>query len=237
MKSYIIHLERAKVRQARVDYLSQVLPGDVRVLDAVDGQKLTTTEQAAYSRHLYRPRYPFTLRQSEIACFLSHRKAWQLIADGPDDFAIVAEDDIMLDETVFAKSYNLAVDHMTADSFIRFPVSDRETPAREISTTDDISLFIPKFIGLGMHLQFIGRDYARRLLEATETFDRPVDTLLQMHWITNAIPLTVTPSGVTEMDANIGGSGISQKMSLPQKVWREIARPLYRSAIRSHPVT
>ena len=236
MKSFILHLERAKDREPRVDYLSHLLPGDVEVVNAVDGQALTSIELAAFNRNLHRPRYPFALRHSEIACFHSHRKVWKMIVDSSDDFALVAEDDIMLDTAVFAKSYALAVDKMTADSFIRFPVANRENPLRTVSSNDENSLFIPKFIGLGMHLQLIGRTYASRLLEATERFDRPVDTLLQMHWVTKSVPMTILPSGVAEMDADIGGSSISEGKSFLQTLRREIARPIYRIAINMRAV-
>lgn len=236
MKNYIIHLARAKEREARVQYLTDILPGDVEILEAVDGQLLGADCLAAYSRHIHHPRYPFELRYSEIACFHSHRKSWQKIANGSDDFALICEDDILLDETIFPIALALATEQISPDSFIRFPVSVRETFVKEIATDNGISLFKPKYIGLGMHLQLVGRDYARKLLDFTQTFDRPVDTLLQMHWVSQLIPYSIQPSGVSEMDKDIGGSSIGQKMSVSQKMWRELKRPIYRNSLKKHPI-
>ncbi len=47
--------------------------------------------------------------------------------------------------------------------------------------------------------QFVSNAAARRLLAVTERFDRPVDTFLQMSWITGVELLTFTPSGVYEI--------------------------------------
>ncbi len=231
MKSYIIHLDRATAREDRVDLLRTQLPGEVEVISAIDGQVLTDDQRAHYQRNLYRPRYPFRLRDSEIACFLSHRKTWQQIVDSGDDYALVAEDDILLDPDHFNQALALATAHMTADRLIRFPIINREIAAEMLAETDDIRLFQPKMTALGMHLLLIGRNTAERLLDFTRRFDRPVDTLLQMVWETGVKPYTLWPSGVKEMDTDIGGSLIGSRKSFSEKLWREIGRPLYRLQI------
>ena len=77
-EAFIIHLARAEARKPQVERLAATLPLPINVINAVDGLALGDREiEAAYRRHLYRPRYPFALRKAEIGCFLSHRKAWQ----------------------------------------------------------------------------------------------------------------------------------------------------------------
>lgn len=231
MKSYIVHLQRAIARKDRVAYLKSNLPGDVYTLDAIDGQTLTETARASYEPKLYRPHYPFGLRDSEIACFHSHRKAWQTIVETGDEFALLAEDDIVLDSTVFECAFDLAKQHISPDRYIRFPIVQREFAASPIARAGEVDIVKPDIIGLGMHLQLIGRNYAEALLKKTEKFDRPVDTFLQMHWVTNQTPLSVYPSGVSEQDASIGGSMIGKKMRIREKIHHEIMRPIYRRSI------
>ena len=231
MKSFIIHLDRATAREGRVNLLRSQLPGTVEVVSAIDGRSLTHEQRAQYQRHLHRPRYPFPMRDSEIACFLSHRKTWQTIIDGTDPYALVAEDDIFLDSDLFATALALVRENMTPDSFIRFPIIPREIPAATIAKSEKCTIFHPKMVGLGMQLQLIGRNYAKTLLHMTQVFDRPVDTLLQMVWTTGVQPTAIWPSGVREMDTEIGGSLIGSKKFIPERLWRELVRPLYRVQI------
>ena len=87
--------------------------------------------------------------------------------------------------------------------------------------------------------QLVSAAHARHLLEITERFDRPVDTLLQMNWVTG-VPLScAVPSGLSDRTEEAGGSTISLKSqkALSQKLSREIRRFLYRSRIRARSTT
>ena len=92
-------------------------------------------------------------------------------------------------------------------------------------------LFYPAEIALGMQLQLVSRQAAKQLLKATECFDRPVDTFLQMRWLTDVSSKVASPSGVHEIDAQLGGTTIGQKKSLWEILHREIMRPVYRFKI------
>ncbi|TPM24261.1 glycosyltransferase family 25 protein [Mesorhizobium sp. B2-3-5] len=35
------------------------------------------------------------LTEAEVCCFLSHRRCWQIIVDGPDQYGAVFEDDVV----------------------------------------------------------------------------------------------------------------------------------------------
>ena len=72
---------------------------------------------------------------------------------------------------------------------------------------------------------------AKPLLKAIPCFDRPVYTFLQMHWLTDVSSKVVLPSGVYEIDAQLGGTTIGQKKSLWEILHREIMRPVYRFKI------
>jgi GR25 family glycosyltransferase involved in LPS biosynthesis len=89
----------------------------------------------------------------------------------------------------------------------------------------------PLPVGLGMVAQLVSRDAARKLLAATRKFDRPVDTTVQMFWVTGVRPLAVQPGGVEEISSKLGGSTIKRKKSALDKLGREILRPLYRRRI------
>jgi GR25 family glycosyltransferase involved in LPS biosynthesis len=228
----IIHLDRAVARLPQVDSMKKAVKLDSHVVRAVDGRQLTETQKQYYRRRLTRPTYPFRLRNSEIAAFHSHRACWQKILDGDLDVALILEDDLHLQEDVFPRALNLALLNIRPGDFIRFPIKVREKAMKKVGALDEIGLHTYNQIALGMVAQLVTRDAARSLLAASEQFDRPVDNFLQMQWVHDVRVLTVWPSGVREISADLGGSMIGQKDSLWPKLRREILRPFYRCKIR-----
>jgi GR25 family glycosyltransferase involved in LPS biosynthesis len=232
--SFIIHLDRAVGRKSQVTDLGSVLPEPVRVMDAVDGQRIDPA-LTAYRRLRWFPPYPFRLRCGEIGAFMSHRAVWQTIVDDGLDWALIVEDDVAIDPGRFDQALQLALAHFDGSSVVRFPVDGYDRHGPTIARDGDIRLLRPYRPGLGMFTQLVGREAARRLLDATEIFDRPVDSALQMHWKTGVRLLAVTPSGVSHISASLGGSAIHQRKSAVSRISHEMLRPLYRGwiALRS----
>ncbi|MGU3574511.1 glycosyltransferase family 25 protein [Brucellaceae bacterium C25G] len=233
IKAFIIHLQRATDRRVQVEHLRDQLPVETEIIEAVDNQNLSDQDiSGVYHRALHKPAYPFTLSRNEIACFLSHRKAWQAIVDQNLDAGFVVEDDIAL-TTDFGKCFATAQEMLTQkdDCFIRFPFRDREE-GDVIFTDSDVKVLRPRHVGLGMVAQLVSRQAALKLLKNTVVFDRPVDTFAQMNWITQVDMLTLQPGGVAEISRDLGGSTIKNKKGLLDKLKREILRPRYRSQLR-----
>lgn len=229
MKSYIIHLPKAVARQETAYDLLKQLP-NAQILEATDALDFAEEHtHETYKRHLHTPRYPFSLRNTEIACFLSHRRAWQEIAEGDSDMAFVVEDDVVLNMKFFDAALTAALEKATSEDFVRFPCV-KQTGIQMEAHTARVSK--PDNVGLGMQAQLVGRSAARRLLQATDHFDRPVDTTLQLTWRTGQPILEVMPSGVGEISRKIGGSTIGAKKKFSERLYREIARPYYRAALR-----
>jgi len=228
-KALIIHLKRATDRRPQVDRLKKQCPLPAEVIDAVDGEILDAeTVRSTYHRSIHEPHYPFELRTAETACFLSHRKCWQTILDQNLDAALILEDDVELDDPVFRDALKLASQHFTCDDFVRFPAKRREVAAATRAATASHELIVPRVAGVGMVGQLVGKGAARTLLETTQIFDRPVDSFLQMAWITGVWPTSVYPSGISEKSAQLGGSRISKQKSWSETLRREILRPWYR---------
>jgi len=230
IKAFIIHLDRARERNQHIVSLQNSIPMATQIIEAIDSDTLDHAAIAAvYRRRLHRPYYPFRLSACEIACFLSHRKAWQAIVDLKLEAALVMEDDVAL-TAEFAAILAFARQHITAKSFIRFPFRCSEKGTVEAQTAH-IRLIRPTPVGLGQVAQIIGYDAARQLLAATRYFDRPVDTLLQLFWITGVRPYSLLPGGVSEISAQLGGSTLKKQRKFKEKLYREIMRPLYRNKI------
>ena len=107
----------------------------------------------------------------------------------------------------------------------------REKPRNTSVKLDNISIFEPTFVGLGTQAQIVTYDAARRLLERTERFDRPIDVYLQLRWKHGVRILTLWPNGVREHSSSLGGSLIGKERKNSNKLRRELLRPLYRATI------
>jgi GR25 family glycosyltransferase involved in LPS biosynthesis len=231
IKAFIVHLGRAKQRAAQVDRLVAALPVPADIIDAVDGLTLSEANRdRVYRRNLHKPAYPFVLSNSEVACFLSHRKAWAAIVEQGLDAGFVIEDDVALNAD-FPAAFAAATACLTPGAFVRFPFrADRET-GEEILSRDATRVIRPRTVGLGMVAQLVSRGAAIRLLQATEMFDRPVDTMVQMDWLLHLSPLAVVPGGVSEISSTLGGTSMKRQSTFSEKLAREILRPLYRAKV------
>lgn len=235
MRSFIIHMSSSQARRPNAELLRTQLP-DAEWIEAVNGRD---PEQIAgveiFAGNLFRPHYPFSLRPTEIGVFQSHRRIWQKLVDEGIDRAIIVEDDLGIDPERFRAALDMADRHATPERYIRIPVKQREAAADTLAESGGLSLILPQIIGLQCVCQIVGRNAARRLLDATQQIDRPVDTFLQMHWITGQPVHALLGSGNREMAAQIGGSTIQKKIPARQKLMRELKRAAYRAKLHRHP--
>ncbi len=228
MHSLIIHLPSARARQPNVARLLNVLP-NAQVMEAVRGaDALQVGAVSVRDGDLYSPRYPFALSAGEVGCFLSHRACWQRIVDEGWDYALIVEDDFHAEGALWADTLRLIEAHAGTQIYLRLPAKDREHPSGPVIEQGQSRLFLPRRIGLQTVAQVVGREAAARLLAVGETIDRPVDALLQMHWVTGQRVHTILPNGVQELTAALGGSTIQSKPPKSGQFMRELKRLTYR---------
>lgn len=99
MKTLVINLERETARLAHMRKVFGEQGLDFTVVKAVDA-KLLSPEDLKVGR-TGKPRF-YELGAGEIACFLSHRKCWEIAAQSEDAYTIICEDDIFLGENASA---------------------------------------------------------------------------------------------------------------------------------------
>ena len=228
-------MSSSTARRPNAEKLCAELP-NAELIEAVDGRD--PAQIAGVTLHpgnLHRPRYPFALRPAEIGVFESHRRIWRKMVDEGIDLAITAEDDLRIDPDRMSAALELLRPIATPDHYIRIPVKQRETAAQTLAERDGLRLILPKIIGLQCCCQVVGRKAAERLLVATDQIDRPVDTFLQMHWITGQPVHALLGSGNREVAGEIGGSTIQAKPPLTDKLTREFKRAAYRAQLHLHP--
>jgi glycosyl transferase family 25 len=234
LHGFIIHLRKATRRTPQVAWIADHLACPVTVVDAVDGSMLSQAERGAYREALHEPRYPFELSPGEQGAFHSHRACWKMIVDGECRAGLILEDDLEFTPAVFDQAVQLAKSCGIEDAYVRFPLRARESAPTVIAKDGDLRLIRPEIVALGAVGQVVGKEAARRLLAATENFDRPVDTFLQMRWVHGVRVLSVWPSSLREVSVNLGGSLIHQKTpGWGAKLAREWKRFWYRRAVNA----
>jgi GR25 family glycosyltransferase involved in LPS biosynthesis len=171
---------------------------------------------------------------TEIGCFLSYRRAWQAIIDEGLDAALIAEDDVAVASPRFVELIQRVAAAIRSEEYVRFPLHERGEGSVPPSADNSFAMLEPWLPGLGMQMQLVGREAARRLLAATEVFDRPVDSVVQMQWLHGARVLSARPVIIREVDYAVGGSVIQLKNGgLMHKVVHEVSRPILRMAVRA----
>jgi glycosyl transferase, family 25 len=202
------------------------------VLAAVDGARLTPQEvDQAYARRRFRPTYPFPLTRTEVGVFLSHRLAWRRIIDDALEFAFIFEDDAEIDPPAFAALVEFATLERPAWDYVLLPAQPirNGTP---VASRGGLTLMRPDAPPLRAIAQIVSFAAAKRLLDCTLPFDRPVDTLMQMTWVTGQPVLVASPSPIRDVSRETGGSTVQRKsMSLVERLRHEAMRPIYRAQV------
>ena len=231
-KAFILHLERASSRAATVQSLRASMAIESEVLAAVDGARLTPQEvDQAYARRRFRPTYPFPLTRTEVGVFLSHRLAWRRIVDDALDFAFIFEDDAEIDPAAFAALVEFVTLERPAWDYVLLPAQPirNGTP---VASRGGLALLRPDAPPLRAIAQIVSLAAAKRLLDRTLPFDRPIDTLMQMTWVTGQPVLVASPSPVRDVSRETGGSTVQRKsMSLVERLRHEAMRPIYRAQV------
>ena len=232
-KAFIIHLERAAGRKAAVEALRARLPVESEILPAVDGRLLSPEAvEAAYARARFSPRYPFSLALTEIGAFLSHRSAWSRIVDEGLDFALVFEDDAAIDPILFSALLEFVAAERARWDYVLMPAEGLEPSGAIVARRGALSLLRPHAPPLRAIGQIVSRAAAERLLQITAPFDRPIDTFLQMAWVTGITLLVATPTPIRDVSRDTGGTTVQRRrVGLLWRLHHEAMRPLYRAQV------
>jgi GR25 family glycosyltransferase involved in LPS biosynthesis len=235
----VIHLDRAVKREQNVEKIytdlakiSALKNFTKHTIQAVDGQKLTKQQKEShFQKNLIKPYIPDNVQISNnvIACFLSHRKAWQYIVNNNLDSGLIFEDDAQINPQVFSQALQVGFSNLRPNVIIRFKYNEPKAIESLFGTYND-NIYFPLIPSPVTVSYLISNSTAKKLLAMTEKFDRPVDEFLKLTNHTNIYSGEVYPSGIKDISNELGGStiGYINKDTLWQKIKRETNRLFYR---------
>ncbi|MFC3123082.1 glycosyltransferase family 25 protein [Agaribacter flavus] len=193
LQIFLINLDASEARlQSSSNQLASMGLGFERI-SAVNGGALSEAELNEYYsceknlREYYKPLTP-----GEIGCYLSHRKAWQSIVDRRLPYALILEDDFNIQTDLSVVDHFLSLDC----SFDYIKLSNYQNRERKVKIVKSIGKgCVVRFskIPAGTCAQIVSYEGAKKLLESSQSFGRPVDVDIQYWWERNIEVIGLVP--------------------------------------------
>jgi glycosyl transferase family 25 len=175
VKVYVINLDRRKDRLEFMLKQAEARSFTFERIAAVDG---TAPDLLARAENL-RPGFQgMQISSTELACFESHRKAWEAFLETGESYGLIMEDDVVVSPE-FADFLNDSwipedADFVRLETFLRLTNFD----LRPVSVTAGRRLHRLRSSIWGAGAYVLSRQVAERLLEETTVPSDPVDDVL-----------------------------------------------------------
>jgi glycosyl transferase family 25 len=225
---YVISLLHADLRRESVKKQLESSSHPWRFVDAVMADSDEVREMLArceLSELWHKP-----LRPGEIACYLSHRKVWQMMQQERVSHGLILEDDFCLKRSI--------------DDIIAI-LSKIQTPFGLVKLNGEpkISRVVERVLHDGQEHelrrafsltgitvgQWVSAEALPKLIEKTQTIQRPIDMDYKHCWEYPLEIVHIHPLLVDEMSAELGGS-----MILHRKERKTLRSWLKRWKLKSH---
>ncbi|MBE0370076.1 glycosyltransferase family 25 protein [Pseudoalteromonas aurantia] len=192
-------------------------------VSAVYGAKISLDEKNKfYSAELNRTQYHKPLSPGEIGCYMSHLKVLQHIVDNNIKYAVILEDDFKVVADLNSAIASLSDIPFDWDMIKLAEYGNRERPtAYEFKLNDQFNLRIQQKVSAGTCAQAVSLMGAKKILNASIPFGRPVDTDYQHWWEKDIEILTLSPCPLKqdlEFDSTI--AAMSKGLQFRSAFWR-----------------
>lgn len=180
---YLINLARSTDRLTACARQLESYDLPFERVDAVDGDALTPTaisklynfEESSYHKHM---------TSGEIGCYLSHVRVWQKIVDEQLDYAVILEDDILLQDNIQEGLAALQTIQEPWD-LIKLAEAPEKRKAVHHIPANDFALVTYNKVPSRTCAQVVSLAGAKKLLATSITIKRPIDIELQYWWESN----------------------------------------------------
>ncbi len=220
-KIYLINLARSKERLQACARQFEAHNLPFERIDAVDGDCLSRSDvdalydfnQSSYHKHL---------TSGEIGCYLSHMHVWQKIVDDQLDYAVILEDDIILQQNIQQGLEAIEGIEQPWDLVKLAETHIKRTVVHQYSA-NEFSLVTYNKVPSRTCAQVVSLAGAKKLIALSSRIARPIDIELQYWWENSLNIFGLKPYVVEANHAELSDIDGSQtrskaKQSFPKKV-------------------
>lgn len=188
---HVISLPGSPRRAEMARQLGEVANLDWRFFDAGRTPPAIPYDPAMARRAIRRE-----LTSGELGCYGSHFAVWQAIANGPDEAAVVLEDDLLIDPGFFV-DIGATVAALSGHPFVRL-YAKAPTSARIIGSVAGRHVVRYRGAAIGAQGYILRRDGARRWLASITSIVRPVDDEMERYWAHGIANIGLHPFPIIE---------------------------------------
>ncbi len=153
LQTWVINLDRAPERLARIHEQLQGLQLPYTRLPAVDARSMSPEQRALLDEPAYRRKHGMTPVLGELGCYLSHVEVMRAFLAGPAEFALVLEDDVLLHHSLPAVLRGLMA-HAGRWDAVKLSAVHRGTPVRvlEVAPGHHLAVMLSRCTGSSAYL-------------------------------------------------------------------------------------
>ncbi|WP_299934586.1 glycosyltransferase family 25 protein [uncultured Nitratireductor sp.] len=238
MKTLVINLERETSRLAHMRRVFGEQGLDFEVIKAVDAKELSL-EHLEVGR-VGEPRF-YELGAGEVACFLSHRKCWEIAASSDSQYTVICEDDLYLGDNaaaIFGDSNWIPAGTGIVRLEACRPKHLVGTRAVASFSGRQLHVLFRAYAGAGAYI--LERGFASELIREAEFFSDPVDQFLfnpdrlarrdrVFYQLSPAVAIQeyfLKPETERELGSVLRGERRAKRLVGLSKLQREIGRPV-----------
>lgn len=181
LHTWVINLDRAPERLARVRAQLADLSLAWTRLAAVDARALTSAQAAALDEGAYRRKHGMAPSLGELGCYLSHVEVMRALLASPFEFALVLEDDVLLHASLPAVLQGLAAHSGRWDVAKLSAVhSGTPVPYLEVAPGHSLAVMLSRCTGSSAYL--MNRKAATAYLAGLLPMSLPYDHVFDQGW-------------------------------------------------------
>jgi glycosyl transferase, family 25 len=179
--TWVINLDRAPERLARIREQMQRLGLPFERLPAVDARAFTPEQQALLDKPSYRRKHGMEPLGGELGCYLSHLEVMRRFVASQADFALVLEDDVLLTERLPAALSGLMAHPQRWDMVKLSAVhSGTPQPVLQVAPGQQLCVMLSRCTGSSAYL--MNRRAAQAYLEGLLPMQLPYDHVFDQGW-------------------------------------------------------
>ena len=221
MRIIVINLDHDSGRRARIERRLAELGLPWERFSAVDGRRLEPHHERLIDQAAHAAR-GLEFSPGAIGCWLSHREAQRMVAEGTEPMALILEDDIAIADDlpeVLARIERGAAGRFDVIRLHRYKMHRMFVPVHRIG---DAAIGFVRPTDSGAQAYVITREAAGRLVASIPRMVQLADHALYEHWTHGLIVCSIDPPVVRHDDqgrSSIGARPVPGKASFRPVQW------------------